>query len=559
MDKSTNRGWLATIVSRALGKELIMGNLKKLIAVAISIGIGIPVVAEAQWSQIKEFPKDAGTVSSFASGGADLFAATSQGVLSSPDKGATWHWTRMKGTAIESMVLHDGNLFVVTDQGLLHSMDNGKTWAMLLKNPKLTETEIKQLNTMREIMKKRNPKITIAQPRSILSVAVEGKSIYAGTNGNYMFVSRDQGKTWIQNRTYYNVSVSHTPFGLLVDLGNDFALTTDGGKTWIDANFDHGTIFSIVSYGSNVLFGTENGIEMFTFSNNRFSQTYTRTQPRGGRVSSLAVIATNVYAATDSGVFRSTDGGINWTGISSGLSGRDVTALGSNGDKLFAATDQGVFSRSIINIRNSLIDSWGRFAPSPAHEALEKAEPLTEFKADVLYAAMSGSLSPDNPVLAKYFPQYASAKNEFERHRLIGAITDSLRRYYGSLQKVHYFYARCDGQLGEYSFRDHAFSFANGVFQTKFGQLDVLYYHFNIGGGMFASPMGNLPVSEASAQSFVERYPDRHVVAFIVCKPSGTFGGGYIEPQLRMNGIYFIITTADGQILGIYKGDDAPR
>ena len=36
-------------------------------------------------------------------------------------------------------------------------------------------------------------------------------------------------------------------------------------------------------------------------------------------VNSLAIIGTNVFAATDSGIFRSSDNGENWTNVSNGL------------------------------------------------------------------------------------------------------------------------------------------------------------------------------------------------------------------------------------------------
>jgi hypothetical protein len=55
-------------------------------------------------------------------------------------------------------------------------------------------------------------------------------------------------------------------------------------------------------------------------------------------VTSFAASGINVFAATDGGVFRSTNNGSNWTAVSSGLTDTLVYALAVSGSNLFAAT-----------------------------------------------------------------------------------------------------------------------------------------------------------------------------------------------------------------------------
>src|SRR5262245_3660128 len=64
--------------------------------------------------------------------------------------------------------------------------------------------------------------------------------------------------------------------------------------------------------------------------------------PGGGRVSAFAVSGTNLFAATSSAVFRSTDDGVSWTAANRGLTG-SVRVLAANRMGLFGAGGRGVF------------------------------------------------------------------------------------------------------------------------------------------------------------------------------------------------------------------------
>jgi photosystem II stability/assembly factor-like uncharacterized protein len=63
----------------------------------------------------------------------------------------------------------------------------------------------------------------------------------------------------------------------------------------------------------------------------------------GGYTSCLAINGTNLFAGTNNGVFRSTDGGANWTAANSGFTS-SVISLVANGSNIFAGTrSEGVF------------------------------------------------------------------------------------------------------------------------------------------------------------------------------------------------------------------------
>lgn len=60
--------------------------------------------------------------------------------------------------------------------------------------------------------------------------------------------------------------------------------------------------------------------------------------PEGATVRAFVISGTNVLAATDGGIFRSTNDGASWTPASNGLAGQFVSSLANNGTALFAGT-----------------------------------------------------------------------------------------------------------------------------------------------------------------------------------------------------------------------------
>lgn len=66
--------------------------------------------------------------------------------------------------------------------------------------------------------------------------------------------------------------------------------------------------------------------------------------PYGGKVNSLAVSGTNLFAGTWSGgVFLSTNNGTSWAAVNTGLTHTNVYSLAVSGTNLFAGTSAGVF------------------------------------------------------------------------------------------------------------------------------------------------------------------------------------------------------------------------
>lgn len=81
-------------------------------------------------------------------------------------------------------------------------------------------------------------------------------------------------------------------------------------------------------------------------SNSLHAQWVQTNGPSGGTIRALAVIGTNLFAATSGGVFLFTNNGTSWIAINSGLLNTDVSSLAVSGTNLFAGTHGGVYGVS---------------------------------------------------------------------------------------------------------------------------------------------------------------------------------------------------------------------
>ena len=85
---------------------------------------------------------------------------------------------------------------------------------------------------------------------------------------------------------------------------------------------------------------------LFSFPQSSDAQWVQAKSPKGGWITDLLVRGTNIFAATrEGGVFLSTDNGVSWTAVNSGLPKKiDVQCLAASGTNIFAGTvEHGVF------------------------------------------------------------------------------------------------------------------------------------------------------------------------------------------------------------------------
>jgi hypothetical protein len=185
-----------------------------------------------------------------------------------------------------------------------------------------------------------------------------GTNLFAGTWGNGVFLSTDDGTSWndvnngliypTQRRVYTLVSSGKNLFA-----GTDWGIyiSTNNGTNWaiVDSEFTGTTIRSLAVLGTN-LFASISGKGVFLSTNNGISWTLVKADPS---ILSFAVSGTNIYAGSwGSGVLMSTNNGATWDAINSGLTDLKINTVfvkenylyagNWNGNGVFRSTNNGV-------------------------------------------------------------------------------------------------------------------------------------------------------------------------------------------------------------------------
>ena len=213
----------------------------------------------------------------------------------------------------------------------------------------------------------------------VLSLAVSGSNLFAGTNGS-VFLSTNNGEIWsIVNSGLPNSGVSAICTSPALGGSGDTVLfvgtsdagvyrSTDGGANWVAANngLPHSFIYTTKYAPIRVLTSSKNNTgapnlfvayfesrpggyfngALYLSTNN--GESWTPTGLGHHFVNAVVGHNGNLFAGCESnyspdGVFRSTDNGTNWIEVDSGLTDRSVTSLAISDENLFAGTSRGVF------------------------------------------------------------------------------------------------------------------------------------------------------------------------------------------------------------------------
>lgn len=162
----------------------------------------------------------------------------------------------------------------------------------------------------------------------ILSLIAKDTNIFAGTSGNGVFLSSNNGSSW--------TAVNN---GLTSSLVSSFALS-----------------------GNNLFAGTGEGL--FRSPNN--GESWTATGLMVNSVWSLAVSGTNIFAgvyAWDGGVFLTTNNGTSWSAASTGLKNTIVWSFAVSDTYLFAGTEGGGVWRRPLSEMITSVDGPSSMIP----------------------------------------------------------------------------------------------------------------------------------------------------------------------------------------------------
>src|SRR4030095_1159777 len=247
----------------------------------ILIYFSIIVNCETQWVQVRPGTE---TIYSFILSGSNIFAGESSGITFSSNNGNSWQTSFNQFTY--RLANNSQNIFAGTFSGLFYTTNNGLNWII-------------------------NPLSSLYQG-FVRSVAANGPNIFVGT---------DVGST------------------------NGVYRSTNGGLNWsVSLVVSFTGVFGLIANDSMVLASTKFGL-LYRSTNNGQNWTLISTIPTYAAISFLFTDQ-NIFAAGSapsgppSGVFVSTNTGLNWTMTSLNI---NCYSLEMSGTNIFAGTDTGVY------------------------------------------------------------------------------------------------------------------------------------------------------------------------------------------------------------------------
>lgn len=246
----------------------------------------------ASWLRVNTGLTDL-SIRALAVRGTYLFAGTEDsGMFRSGDKGASWFAINsgMSSTNIQALAVNDSFLFAGTDGGgVCRSLDNGEHWLAVNKLDDGTDLHFK----------------------SIYSFGISSGYVFIGTWGGSAFRSRDNGMTWYMiTNGLWDPRENIIPYSWAV--GDTFIFAGTSGRGVVRARDSAGVWFPA-----------------------------TAGLPDSSTVTALALYKDSLFAATQKGIFVSSNNGDSWAADNTGLSDTVVLAFVVSGNMLFAGTNGG--------------------------------------------------------------------------------------------------------------------------------------------------------------------------------------------------------------------------
>ena len=235
------------------------------------------------------------TVNTIAFNGTTMFAGTVWGIYRSTNSGANWVNVSPTGhgAGVQKIVVFNNTIFAATyGRGVKKSTDNGTTWEFSNNG--------------------------LGNDRTVNTLMIDGNNLFAGVFVG-IYLSTDYGASWVEknNGIYPGTSVyslgkigSNLLVGSLVTSSNGFYLSTDNAASWnIVPSAPPKIVYDFVTYG------------------------------------------TQIFAASDSGVYRSTSDGLTWSKLNTGLTpATRVMSIITHENYLYIGTyEKGVWKRPILD------------------------------------------------------------------------------------------------------------------------------------------------------------------------------------------------------------------
>ncbi|MFM9839029.1 MAG: FG-GAP-like repeat-containing protein [Cyclobacteriaceae bacterium] len=301
-----------------------------------------------------------GAVSDFVthSSGAIIVATSTNGVWRSTDNGANWSKMSL-GTDFSFADLDNdpsGNLYAATGIKLYKSADGGITWinlnstgisANVRKIEVVSSTVIYLATSLNQILKSSNGGTSFSLTSSDITTQINDLKVktggandivYAATSGQGMRVSTDGG--FVFNGPSSGISATEVVYSVVLNsAGTLFALaasspySSTNGTTWTSIK---GTIPDVSFLGTLSLDASQNLYLTNTISRKIYTGGTAGAPWNSGVAYPTHISPTNVeiqsasswlMGSSSTGMFKSTDLGVNWNGINNGMKAAGLSSI----------------------------------------------------------------------------------------------------------------------------------------------------------------------------------------------------------------------------------------
>lgn len=266
--------------------------------------------------------------------GNKVYIGTDNGIYRSSNQGITWEIIGLADAGVNSIVTLNGNIIIGTrDMGIHTSSDDGVTW----------------INT------------GYSDWSAVKSVSAVNNNLIVGCDGQLgASVSRDNGSTFTEyhslNQSYINTLVKKdneifagtTPY--LPNRGGVFH-SSDLGATWNNIGIINKDILSL-AVKDNYLFAGSIYDGVYRTTNNGSTWNQLNNGLNSLWISALAFIDNNLYAGTNSGVYLSSDFGLNWNFI--GMEYEWIKSFCVKDDVLYTCVEDGLYKLDPQNNWNKI-------------------------------------------------------------------------------------------------------------------------------------------------------------------------------------------------------------
>lgn len=294
--------------------------MKKFILVLLAFYL-VSSTGFAQW--VQTYGPMGGDIKCFLYSNGKLFAGSIANSYYSTDNGNTWQKLNgIEGKTVYLFLLKGTSILAATNNGVYISTDNGVSWNS-------SSSGMTSLN--------------------IVSLANLGNNIYAASDdyssAGKLYKSTNNGLSW-------TISVNSIPFKSIYvsgsnifagSAGNGIYLSTNEGNNWstINEGLTNLFVYGIAGLGSEIFAGTNSGI--FKSTNNGANWFSSNTGITNNYIMSLGVSGIYIFAGTSSNLYLSTNNGGLWNEVMNGLPAANYNSVFSYGANLYAGSSCGVY------------------------------------------------------------------------------------------------------------------------------------------------------------------------------------------------------------------------